>query len=209
MPVQALRGRSPDVQPAMSPVLTVSGGMGVVPDTVTCRGFRSHTRKPTPMRPSASASRLGYRHPCTLPHLHQGTFRLITHLFRSPQPMRALHNCMAHASCHICCASCALIKGFCMARIIIMLLVVRNLSHANTMSIRPCLSPCKGNGRHAFLARACIHVYKARAQMRQPPTSSIWRTPLLTGTACSKPLGCWHCHAWTGDSRCHSMPRPH
>ncbi len=68
-----LRGkRLPEVHPAISPVLTVSGGIGVVPDTVTGRAFRSHTRKPTPIRPSASASRLGYRHPCTSPHLHQG-----------------------------------------------------------------------------------------------------------------------------------------
>ena len=61
---------SPDVQPDMSPVLTVSGGMGVVPDMVTGRAFRSQVLKPTPMLPSASASRLGYRHPSLAPHLH-------------------------------------------------------------------------------------------------------------------------------------------
>lgn len=43
----------------MSPVLTVSGGMGVVPDTVTGRAFRSHALNPTPIAPSASASEFG------------------------------------------------------------------------------------------------------------------------------------------------------
>lgn len=62
-------GRAPDVQAAMSPVRAVSGGSGVVPDTVMGRALKSHARKLTPMVPSASRRFPGNRHPSAAPHL--------------------------------------------------------------------------------------------------------------------------------------------
>jgi hypothetical protein len=68
-------GGAPDVQAAMSPVRAVSGGRGVVPDTVTGRALRSQVRNGTPMLPSASRRMSGNRHPSAAPHLQPRTQR--------------------------------------------------------------------------------------------------------------------------------------